>query len=159
MKSLIIVFFASSIAAMAQTNSVVFSQLLSPTGTVLMTNAEFRCVSGNRIFFMNASGYQCFHATNLNSSVLDQLHISAGDLDAKQKLHDASNAAYWQERATAIAEQNAANAARHQRQYQAAINATTPHQISPAGPPRQNVQVIVIKPEPLVTTGNFLGSH
>jgi peroxiredoxin len=77
-----------------QTNSIIFPQLLSPTDSVLMTNAEFRCFSGNKIFFRNESSYQSFHATDLNTNVLVALHITAAQLETRQKNLDAANQRY-----------------------------------------------------------------
>ena len=78
----------------AQTNSIVFPQLLSPTDLVLMTNAEFRCLSGDKIFFRNDNGYQSFRATDLNTEVLAALHITAAQLEARHKNLDAANRRY-----------------------------------------------------------------
>jgi hypothetical protein len=47
--ALIAAVFAALVSS-AQTNIIIFPQLLSPTNTVLMTNAEFRTFSGNKIF-------------------------------------------------------------------------------------------------------------
>ena len=83
----------------AQTNSIVFPELLSCSNTVLMTNAEFRCTSGTRVFFKNGSDYKFFDAFTLNSNVLAQIGISTNKLIAdnekiqKQKLLDTKNAA------------------------------------------------------------------
>lgn len=96
---------AISLSASAQTNIVIFNQLLSPSNTVLMTNAEFRCYSGSKIFFKNDNGYQAFHAFDLSSNVLVALHTSPAQLDAQQQALDAANArykanvaAYWAEK-------------------------------------------------------------
>ena len=92
MKRAIALFSILGLAALAgaRTNDVVFPQLLSPAGSVLMTNAEFRVISGNKIFFRNDNGYQSFHAADLNSNVLAALHVTAAQLDARQKSLDAS---------------------------------------------------------------------
>jgi len=53
-----------------------------------MTNAEFRVISGNKIFFRNDAGYKTFHATDLDTNVLAVLHVTATGLDAKQAAMD-----------------------------------------------------------------------
>jgi len=78
----------------AQTNRLLFPQPLSPVNSVLMTNAEFRCFSGNKIFFKNDNGYQSFHAADLNTNVLAALRITSGQLEAQQKDLDATNQRY-----------------------------------------------------------------
>lgn len=76
---------SSSVATTTlSTNVIVFEQLLSSSNTVLMTNAEFRCTSGDRIFFRNDAGYQDFHAADLNSNVLGKLHLTTDQLDLQQ---------------------------------------------------------------------------
>jgi peroxiredoxin len=72
-------------------DGLVFPQLLSPTNSVLMTNAEFRCYAGGKIFFKNDSGYQSFQAGDLNPGVLAALHTTAALLDAQQQKLDAAN--------------------------------------------------------------------
>jgi peroxiredoxin len=97
-----------AVAALAepQTNDVMFAQLLSPTDSVLMTNAEFRCFSGDKIFFRSDNGYQSFHAADLNPNVLAALHITAEQLEARQKNLDASNQRYKEESSAALAAPN-----------------------------------------------------
>ncbi|MGD0813829.1 MAG: redoxin domain-containing protein [Verrucomicrobiota bacterium] len=85
----------------AQINSIIFPQLLSPAGSVLMTNAEFRLFSGGKIFFKNDNGYQSFHAADLNADVLAALHITDAQLEAQQKNLDAANKRYREEAAAA----------------------------------------------------------
>ena len=84
---LIATVFAAMVVA-AQTNGIAFPQLLSPTKAVLMTNAEFRCFSGNRIIFKNDNGYQIFHAPDLDTNVLAALRITTAQLDLQQKVLD-----------------------------------------------------------------------
>ena len=59
-----------------------------------MTNAEFRIISGNKIFFKNDDGYKSFHAADLNTNVLTALHVTAAALDAKQSAMDQANRNY-----------------------------------------------------------------
>lgn len=83
----------------AQANGIVFPQLLSPTDSVLMTNAEFRLFSGDKIFFKNDSGYQSFHAADLNTNVLAALHATAAQLEMQQKNLAAANQRYKEQAA------------------------------------------------------------
>jgi hypothetical protein len=78
----------------AQTNSIMFPLLLSPTNSVLMTNAEFRVISGAKIFFKNNAGYRMFYPGQLNSNVLAALHTSIPQLVAQQQkiIDDAAQA-------------------------------------------------------------------
>jgi hypothetical protein len=84
----------AALTVSGQTN-LIFPQLLSPANTVLMTNAEFRCYSGNRIFFLNDGGYRAFLAADLNSNVLVTLHTSAEILDAQQQALIDANQREW----------------------------------------------------------------
>jgi hypothetical protein len=70
-----------TLALSAQTNSIIFSQLLSSTNTVLMTNAEFRTISGAKIYFKNDAGYRMFYPGQLNSNALAVLHTSIAQLE------------------------------------------------------------------------------
>ena len=86
----------SAVAALAdpQTNDIIFPQLLSPTDSVLMTNAEFRSFSGDKIIFRNDNGYRTFRASDLKRDVLAALRISPAQLEAQQKKLDAANQRY-----------------------------------------------------------------
>jgi hypothetical protein len=90
MKTLIL-FLLVAVNASAQTN-VIFPQLLSATNTVLMTNAEFRCISGNRIFFLSGETYKVFRPSDLTSNELAALHLSADKLNATQAAQDKAKA-------------------------------------------------------------------
>jgi peroxiredoxin len=103
---LLILGLAFVVLADPQTDSVVFPQLLSPTDSVLMTNAEFRCFSGNKIFFRNDHGYKSFHAADLNANILATLHITAAQLEVLQKNLDAANQRYKAAAAAALAAPN-----------------------------------------------------
>ncbi len=92
--ALVIVALFCALTSFAQTNSIIFPQLLSPTNSVLMTNAEFRCFSGAKIFFKNDDGYKSFTAAELNTNVLAALHVTAAGLDAKQASLERANADY-----------------------------------------------------------------
>jgi hypothetical protein len=91
----------TAITGKAQTNAIVFPQLLSATNSVLMTNAEFRCFVGDKVFFRNDNGYQSFHAPALNTNVLTALGTTAGKLEAKQQALDDANQQFKAEQAAA----------------------------------------------------------
>jgi hypothetical protein len=84
----------TALVSSAQTNSIIFPLLLSPTNSVLMTNAEFRVISGAKIFFENDAGYRMFYPGQLNSNVLAALHTSIPQLVAQQQkiIDDAARA-------------------------------------------------------------------
>jgi len=90
---LIAAMFAALISS-AQTNSIIFPQLLSPTNSVLMTNAEFRMISVPKIYFKNDAGYRSFYPGELNSNVLTALHTSIEQIAAQQQkiIDDAARA-------------------------------------------------------------------
>jgi len=94
-----------TVAASAQTNAIIFPQLLSPSGTVLMTNAEFRVIYGNKIWFLNDVGYKSFNADDLNTNVLNALGTSADELDSKKAAADAAHQKYLTSAAIIQAEQ------------------------------------------------------
>lgn len=94
-KLILIATVFAALVSSAQTNSIIFPQLLSPTNSVLMTNAEFRCYSGAKIFFMNDAGYKAFYAADLNTNVLAALHISPAQLAAQQKKLDDAKQRNW----------------------------------------------------------------
>ena len=92
------------LVASAQTNGIMFPQLLSPTNSVLMTNAEFRTFSGKKIFFRNDAGYKSFTADDLNTNVLTALGTSAAKLNVQQAALDAANHRYKVDAAAAKVE-------------------------------------------------------
>lgn len=95
MKPILILFACViSVACFGQTNGIIFPELMSSTNTVLMTNAEFRCYSGDAMFFKSNDHYQIFHAKDLAQSVLDTLHTSADQLESKQRALDEYNRQY-----------------------------------------------------------------
>jgi exonuclease VII small subunit len=101
---LIAAVFAALVSS-AQTNSIIFPELLSPTNSVLMTNAEFRTFSGSKIFFRNDDGYKSFQAAELNTNVLAALHITAAQLESQQAALDAAKQKYKDSVAAYQAEQ------------------------------------------------------
>lgn len=81
-----IVLLFAALFSSAQTNIIIFPELLSPTDSILTTNAEFRVISGARIFFKNEDGYRWFYPGQLNSNVLVALHTSIPQLAAQQQI-------------------------------------------------------------------------
>lgn len=61
-------------------SNIVFPKLLSVSNTVLMTNAEFRCAAGGKVFFHNADGYRDFTAEQLSTNVLGRLGLTTAGL-------------------------------------------------------------------------------
>src|ERR1700722_8563661 len=94
MKTILILVFALICGcAVAQTNLVVFPELRSSTGDLLMTNATYRCAVGAKLFFENEAGEHGYIAADLDTNVLNQLGISAAARAAAQKKIDAQNQA------------------------------------------------------------------
>jgi hypothetical protein len=77
-KFLFLILMAGCLAARAQTNMAnVFPVLYSSRGVPLMTNAEFRCLSGERLCFRSGeANYEAFKGTDLDSNVLADLKIT-----------------------------------------------------------------------------------
>jgi hypothetical protein len=132
-KLILIATMFAALVSFAQTNGIIFPQLLSSTNTVLMTNAEFRSYSGSRIIFKNDEGYQSFRAPDLNTNVLNALHITAAQLDLKQQALDAARqkykdqaykdqVAYEAERERQLAIEQRAEAEKKQSQRQAHVS-------------------------------------
>ena len=112
------VLFGLAIAPHAQTNppAIIFSKLLSPTNSVLMTNAEFRCIAGNKLFFKNDAGYQSFHAADRNTNVLNALNTTAEKLESKQQAMNAADQKFKARTAALAAEQKRAQWLQAQQQ-------------------------------------------
>ena len=68
----------------AQTADVTFPELRSSAGTLLMTNATYRCAVGEKLFFENAAGEHGYKASDLDTNVLGKLGISAAAQAAAQ---------------------------------------------------------------------------
>lgn len=66
-------------------DGILFLPLVDTNGVVLMTNAEFRCVLGNKLCFRNGlSDYRSFPASELDHAVLVVLHLSLDQLATNQ---------------------------------------------------------------------------
>jgi len=103
-----LVLIAATFAALvssAQTNNIIFQQLLSPTNSVLMTNAEFRVIAVPKIYFKNDAGYRSFYPGELNSNVLAAIGTSSKKIAAQQAAMIAAHQKYLDSVAAAQAEQ------------------------------------------------------
>jgi hypothetical protein len=123
MKLVMLMLLASALALNAQTNKLVFDQLLSCSNTVLMTNAEYRCTTGMRVAFMNAGGCQLFDVRSIDTNALERIGISSDQLALKDK----NLKEYYRQCAvTLVAQQQAqiaADAAQAERDQQARLAA------------------------------------
>jgi hypothetical protein len=112
------------------TNQIIFPLLLSTNQSTLMTNAEFRCTQGIKVFFRNSDGsiYQNFDATEIDSNQLAQMGLNlATMLDAQDRLVQDRQQFAQQEAAgqAAFAAAQAAQAAQEAQQAQNASNQST----------------------------------
>lgn len=104
----------AALVSSAQTNSIIFPQLISITNSVLMTNAELRTIVGNKLFFRNGDEYRSFHAADLNTNVFVALNVTLEQLNTKQQALDAAE----QKRKDELAAQQAEQARQKQLQMQ-----------------------------------------
>jgi hypothetical protein len=131
MKTILILAFALICGcAVAQTNLVVFPELRSSTGDLLMTNATYRCAVGVKLFFENDEGEHGFKATDLDTNVLNRLGMSASARAAAQKRIDAQNQAALLAHEAFLQQQALAA---QQAEQQAASNAAAMTQSQPQG--------------------------
>jgi hypothetical protein len=68
------------------TNQIIFPLLLSTNEATLMTNAEFRCTQGIKVFFCNTDGsiYQSFDASEIDSNQLAQMGLNLDTMEGAQ---------------------------------------------------------------------------
>ena len=68
------------------TNQLIFPLLLSTNQSALMTNAEFRCTQGIKVFFRNSDGsiYQSFNASEIDSNQLAQMGLNLDTMEGAQ---------------------------------------------------------------------------
>jgi hypothetical protein len=68
------------------TNQLIFPLLLSTNQSTLMTNAEFRCTQGVKVFFRNSddSIYQSFDASEIDSNQLAQMGLNLAAMEGAQ---------------------------------------------------------------------------
>lgn len=100
------------------TNRIIFPFLLSTNESTLMTNAEFRCTQGVRVFFCNSDGsiYQSFNASEIDSNQLARMGLDLATMEAAQSRLEESREQFAQQEA---AGQAAAAAAQAQAAQQA----------------------------------------
>lgn len=126
MKTIIVVLTGALLLTQmrAQTNAVMFPQLLSTNNSVLMTNAEFRTCYGNQILFKNESSYQHFSGRDLSTNVLAELHVTVSSLEEDQIKIDAAKQKF---------NANAAKISADERRKQAWIQNEKDHPLSMYG--------------------------
>ena len=126
-----------AVGASGQTN-IVFPELLSPSETVLMTNAEFRCLTGGKLCFRSGlSDYRSYEAAKLHTNVLLKLGFTLEDLQKRQAAFDQKNklaTAAYAAQAAALAQQRqqAELKAQSDAEKLASFNATNAATANPA---------------------------
>lgn len=102
------------------TNQVIFPLLLSTNQSTLMTNAEFRCTQGIKVFFRNDDGsiYQSFDASEIDSNQLAQMGLNLATMEANQDRLAEARQQFAQQEAAGQAAVAAAQAAQAAQQAQ-----------------------------------------
>jgi hypothetical protein len=105
------------------TNQIIFPLLLSTNQSALMTNAEFRCTQGIKVFFRNSAGsiYQSFDASEIDSNQLAQMGLNLATMEGAQNRLVEDRQQFAQQEAagqTAVAAAQAAQAAQAALQAQ-----------------------------------------
>ena len=105
------------------TNQLIFPFLLSTNQTTLMTNAEFRCTQGIKVFFRNSDGsiYQSFDAPEIDSNQLAQMGLNLATMEGAQDQLVQDRQQFAQQEAAgqaAVAAAQAAQAAQEAQQSQ-----------------------------------------
>lgn len=94
MKLFILLLFLA-LDCFASQDPIILPQLLSTNNAVLMTNAEFRVVYGDKLWFKDdADAFKSFRAAQISSNSLAQLHFIREKLEADQAVRDAAASAY-----------------------------------------------------------------
>ena len=103
------------------TNQVIFPLLLSTNESTLMTNAEFRCTQGIKVFFRNSDGsiYQSFDATEIDSNQLAQMGLNLDSMEGAQDRLVEDRQQFAQQEAAGQAAVAAAQAAQAAQEAQA----------------------------------------
>jgi hypothetical protein len=112
-------FAAAQPVGITATNQIIFPFLLSTNQSTLMTNAEFRCTQGIKVFFCNSDGslYQSFNASEIDSNQLAQMGLDLATMEdaqdrlAKDRQQFAQQEAAGQAAALAAAQAQAAQQA------------------------------------------------
>jgi hypothetical protein len=109
------------------TNQIIFPFLLSTNQSTLMTNAEFRCTQGIKVFFRNSDGslYQSFNASEIDSNQLAQMGLSLAAMEDAQDRLVEDRQQFAQQEAAGQAAVAAAQAAQAAQEAQANANQGT----------------------------------
>jgi hypothetical protein len=108
------------------TNQLIFPLLLSTNQSALMTNAEFRCTQGIKVFFCNSDGsiYQSFNASEIDSNQLAQMGLNLAAMDGAQNRLVEDRQQFAQQEAAGQAAVAAAQAQAAQQAQQAQNNSS-----------------------------------
>ncbi len=120
------------------TNQIFFPVLLSTNESVLMTNAEFRCTQGVRVFFRDGDVYHAFYAAEIDTNQLALLGITLAKLSEDQTKLDAERQQLAQEMALAQAQAAQQPAPQEQTESNNQTNQTSTA-TSPAKKPAQKL--------------------
>jgi hypothetical protein len=103
------------------TNQIIFPLLLSTNQSALMTNAEFRCTQGIKVFFRNSDGsiYQSFNASEIDSNQLAQMGLNLATMEGAQNRLVEDRQQFAQQEAAGQAAVAAAQAAQAAQEAQA----------------------------------------
>jgi hypothetical protein len=103
------------------TNQIIFPLLLSTNQSALMTNAEFRCTQGIKVFFRNSDGsiYQSFDASEIDSNQLAQMGLNLATMEGAQNRLVEDRQQFAQQEAAGQAAVAAAQAAQAAQEAQA----------------------------------------
>ena len=106
------------------TNQIIFPLLLSTNQSTLMTNAEFRCTQGIKVFFRNSDGsiYQSFDASEIDSNQLAQMGLNLAAMEGAQNRLVEDRQQFAQQEAAGQAAFAAAQAQAAQQAQQAQNN-------------------------------------
>jgi hypothetical protein len=110
------------------TNQLIFPLLLSTNQSALMTNAEFRCTQGIKVFFRNSDGsiYQSFDASEIDSNQLAQMGLNLATMEGAQDRLVEDRQQFARQEAAGQAAFAAAQAAQAAQQAQQAQNTSGP---------------------------------
>ena len=104
---------AGQLVGITATNQIVFSVLLSTNESPLMTNAEFRCTQGIKVFFCtpDCSQYQSFDAREIDTNQLARMGLDLLKMEDDQTRLDEGRKKFDQAEAAGQAAVAAAQAA------------------------------------------------
>lgn len=103
------------------TNQIIFPLLLSTNESPLMTNAEFRCTQGIKVFFCTTdySQYQNFDAREIDTNQLARMGLDVSRMQADQARLEEDRQKFAQEEAAGQAALAAAQAAQAAQEAEA----------------------------------------